>query len=168
MMYKSSKDFHNFDDEFGLDLSTGFFLYGPSGCGKTLVGNAAGVSFRHIKGLDILNEYVGAREINVRKIFDVARTCAPSSVARCVFVEDGRVIASEVGTEPQRHTKCNLIKMNSFMFSDLICKGEYRRCLQQFLKFITQWKHYWTKEFHIPPKHYYALNSDNYMKEKCK
>ncbi|KAL2327507.1 hypothetical protein Fmac_020934 [Flemingia macrophylla] len=66
---------------FGLDLSTGFLLYGPPGCGKTLiakaVANAAGVSFIHIKGPDILNEYVGVSEKKVRKIFDDARTCAP-------------------------------------------------------------------------------------------
>ncbi|XP_020223638.1 cell division control protein 48 homolog C [Cajanus cajan] len=66
---------------FGLDLSTGFLLYGPPGCDKPLVAkavaNAAGVSFRHIKGPDILNEYVGVSENNVRKIFDAARTCAP-------------------------------------------------------------------------------------------
>ncbi|KAL7196444.1 hypothetical protein ACSBR1_036457 [Camellia fascicularis] len=66
---------------FRVDLETGFLLYGPPGCGKTLiakaVANEAGANFIHIKGLELLNKYVGESELAVRTIFSRARTCAP-------------------------------------------------------------------------------------------
>ncbi|CAL5419262.1 unnamed protein product [Camellia sinensis] len=66
---------------FRVDLETGFLLYGPPGCGKTLiakaVANEAGANFIHIKGLELLNKYVGESELAVRTIFSRARTCSP-------------------------------------------------------------------------------------------
>ncbi|TKY54525.1 Cell division control protein 48-like C [Spatholobus suberectus] len=84
---------------FGVDLTTGFLLYGPPGCGKTLiakaVANAAGVRFRHIKGPELLNEYVGRSERAVRDIFDSARTCKP-----CIlFFDEVDALTTERGKE---------------------------------------------------------------------
>ncbi|TXG68472.1 hypothetical protein EZV62_003407 [Acer yangbiense] len=67
--------------ELGVDLETGFLLYRPPGCGKTLiaktVANEAGANFIHIKGLELLNKYVGESELAVRTLFSLARTCSP-------------------------------------------------------------------------------------------
>lgn len=56
-------------------------FYGPPGCGKTLVAkavaNESGASFLSIKGPELLNQYVGASERAVRKVFERARASAP-------------------------------------------------------------------------------------------
>ncbi len=63
----------------------GVLLYGPSGCGKTMLGKAAatalaelhgassGGAFLYCKGPEILNQYVGTSEANVRRLFATAR-----------------------------------------------------------------------------------------------
>lgn len=64
-----------------MDLDNGFLLCGPSGCGKTLVAkdvaSEARANFIRIKGLELLNKYVGESELVVRTIFTRARTCSP-------------------------------------------------------------------------------------------
>ncbi|KAG5575260.1 hypothetical protein H5410_055394 [Solanum commersonii] len=81
--YKTSKSCFIFHG-FGVDLETGFLLYGPPGCGKTLiakaVANEAGANFIHIKGPEVLNKFVGQSELNIRTIFNNARTCSPCIV----------------------------------------------------------------------------------------
>ncbi|KAF3550984.1 hypothetical protein DY000_02005306 [Brassica cretica] len=68
-------------EAFKADLETGFLLYGPPGCGKTLIAKAvakeAGANFIHIKGPEVLNKYVGESELNIRTLFQRARTCSP-------------------------------------------------------------------------------------------
>ncbi|KAH0745698.1 hypothetical protein KY285_007355 [Solanum tuberosum] len=77
---KNPKDYMG----FGVDLETGFLLYGPPGCGKTIiakaVANEAGANFIHIKGPEVLNKFVGQSELNIRTIFNNARTCSPCIV----------------------------------------------------------------------------------------
>uniref|UniRef100_A0A7E4VJ66 Peroxisomal ATPase PEX6 n=1 Tax=Panagrellus redivivus TaxID=6233 RepID=A0A7E4VJ66_PANRE len=67
----------------GLKRS-GIVLYGPPGCGKTLlakaVANQFGVTFLSVKGPELLNQYVGQSEQNLRIIFEKARLASPSIV----------------------------------------------------------------------------------------
>lgn len=61
----------------------GVLLYGPPGCGKTMLGKAASVAmqgdtpvesgFIYVKATEILNQFVGASEANVRAIFAKAQ-----------------------------------------------------------------------------------------------
>ncbi|GJV38837.1 cell division control protein 48 homolog C, partial [Tanacetum coccineum] len=86
-------------EEDGADLETGFLLYGPPGCGKTLiaeaVANEAGANFIHIKGLELLNKYVGESERAVRAIFSRARTCSP-----CIlFFDEVDALTTKCGQE---------------------------------------------------------------------
>lgn len=63
---------------------TGILLYGPPGTGKTLlakaVANECGLNFINVKGPELLNEYVGQSEDNVRKLFQRARDSSPSVI----------------------------------------------------------------------------------------
>ncbi|KAH0713551.1 hypothetical protein KY289_009510 [Solanum tuberosum] len=92
---KNPKDYMG----FGVDLETGFLLYGPPGCGKTLiakaVANEAGANFIHIKGPEVLNKYVGQSELNIRTIFNRARTCSPC----IVFFDEMDSLTTERGKE---------------------------------------------------------------------
>ncbi|KAJ1419967.1 P-loop containing nucleoside triphosphate hydrolase [Sesbania bispinosa] len=86
-------------ERFGVKSEAGILLYGPPGCGKTLiakaVANAAGANFRHIKGPELLNKYVGESELEVRKLFSHARTCAP-----CIlFFDEVDALATKRGKE---------------------------------------------------------------------
>jgi len=60
---------------------TGILLYGPPGTGKTLLAKAVAteckLNFINIKGPELLNEYVGQSEDNVRKLFRKARESSP-------------------------------------------------------------------------------------------
>lgn len=63
---------------------TGILLYGPPGTGKTLlakaVANECSLNFINVKGPELLNEYVGQSEDNVRKLFQRARESSPSVI----------------------------------------------------------------------------------------
>ena len=56
-------------------------FYGPPGCGKTLlakaIANECGANFISIKGPELLTQWFGESEANVRDIFDKARSAAP-------------------------------------------------------------------------------------------
>lgn len=57
----------------GLNIFTGVLFYGLSGCGKTFVVkamvNEVMVNFIFIKGLELLNKYVGESECVVWMLF---------------------------------------------------------------------------------------------------
>lgn len=69
--------------ESGLK-QTGILLYGPPGTGKTLLAKAVAtecnLNFINVKGPELLNEYVGQSEDNVRKLFQRARESSPCVV----------------------------------------------------------------------------------------
>lgn len=63
---------------------TGILLYGPPGTGKTLLARAVAtecsLNFINVKGPELLNEYVGQSEDNIRKLFQRAKTTSPSVI----------------------------------------------------------------------------------------
>ncbi|MDP9904710.1 ATP-binding protein [Arthrobacter bambusae] len=67
---------------FGKSLRGGLMLYGPPGCGKTFLARAIagelGASFHTASVVDVVGEFVGQTEKNVRAVFDRARRTAPS------------------------------------------------------------------------------------------
>ena len=64
-----------------MSPSRGVLFYGPPGCGKTLIAKAVakecGVNFISVKGPELLNQWFGESEANVRDLFDKARAAAP-------------------------------------------------------------------------------------------
>lgn len=68
----------------GLKRRAGILLYGPPGCGKTLIAKAVAtelnVNFISVKGPELINQYVGESERNVRNLFQRARDSAPCIV----------------------------------------------------------------------------------------
>jgi len=65
-----------------LELPNGMLLYGPPGCGKTFFAERfaeeTGFNFQKLFVSDIVSKWVGESEHQVRKIFDQARTKAPT------------------------------------------------------------------------------------------
>ena len=66
---------------FGMQPSKGVLFYGPPGCGKTLLAKAIAseckANFISIKGPELLTQWFGESEANVRDLFDKARQAAP-------------------------------------------------------------------------------------------
>jgi len=66
---------------YGLSPSKGILLYGPSGCGKTLIAKAIAneikSNFISVKGPELLSQWFGESESNVRELFNKARGAAP-------------------------------------------------------------------------------------------
>lgn len=73
--------------KFGMSPSKGVLFYGPSGCGKTLlakaIANECGANFISIKGPELLTQWFGESEANVRELFDKARAASP-----CILMFD--------------------------------------------------------------------------------
>ena len=73
--------------KFGMHPSKGVLFYGPPGCGKTLlakaIANECGANFISIKGPELLTQWFGESEANVRTLFDKARAAAP-----CILMFD--------------------------------------------------------------------------------
>jgi transitional endoplasmic reticulum ATPase len=67
-------------DELGVEPHNGVLLYGPPGNGKTLIERRRGVSPRIINGPEVLSMWVGQSEANIRRVFERARSLAPSVV----------------------------------------------------------------------------------------
>lgn len=65
----------------GMQRKMGILLFGPPGCGKTLLAKAVAtemnMNFLSVKGPELINQYVGESEKNVRDIFQRARDNAP-------------------------------------------------------------------------------------------
>ena len=61
--------------------------YSPPGCGKTLlakaIANECGANFISIKGPELLTQWFGESEANVRELFDKARAASP-----CILMFD--------------------------------------------------------------------------------
>uniref|UniRef100_A0AC34GT89 AAA+ ATPase domain-containing protein n=1 Tax=Panagrolaimus sp. ES5 TaxID=591445 RepID=A0AC34GT89_9BILA len=67
--------------DFGISPARGLLFYGPPGCGKTLIAKAiakqSGANFISVKGPELLNQWFGESEANIRELFDKARAAAP-------------------------------------------------------------------------------------------
>merc|ERR1712151_454751 len=73
--------------KFGMSPSKGVLFYGPPGCGKTLlakaIANECGANFLSVKGPELLTQWFGESEANVRSLFDKARGASP-----CILMFD--------------------------------------------------------------------------------
>ena len=60
--------------DFGVSPARGVLFYGPPGCGKTLIAKAiaksSGANFISVKGPELLNQWFGESEANIRELFD--------------------------------------------------------------------------------------------------
>lgn len=68
----------------GLKKRAGVLFYGPPGCGKTLLAKAVAtemnMNFMSVKGPELINQYVGESERNIRILFQKARDNSPCIV----------------------------------------------------------------------------------------
>lgn len=68
----------------GMKRRSGILFYGPPGCGKTLLAKAVAtemnMNFISVKGPELLNQYVGESERNIRALFQRARDSSPCIV----------------------------------------------------------------------------------------
>lgn len=71
-------------DRLGIDPPKGVLLHGPPGCGKTLIARAVAqetsAHFILVNGPEIMNQWLGSSEGNLRKIFEEARRRAPAII----------------------------------------------------------------------------------------
>ncbi|AAV46886.1 cell division cycle protein 48 [Haloarcula marismortui ATCC 43049] len=71
-------------DSLDIDPPAGVLLYGPPGTGKTMLARAVAstsdANFIPVNGPELMNKYVGESERAVRRVFDQARSNAPSIV----------------------------------------------------------------------------------------
>lgn len=67
---------------FGKSLRGGLLLYGPPGCGKTFLARAIagelGATFMSVTMTDVIGSFIGETEKNLKRIFDEARSEAPT------------------------------------------------------------------------------------------
>jgi SpoVK/Ycf46/Vps4 family AAA+-type ATPase len=67
--------------KLGLTASAGVMFFGPPGCGKTLLAkvlaNSSRANFISVKGPELLNQYVGQSEAQVRQVFERASQTKP-------------------------------------------------------------------------------------------
>src|SRR4030066_677814 len=92
----------------------GVLLYGPPGCGKTLIAKAVANSiarrmeskggkdvssyFLHVKGPELLNNYVGESERQIREVFNKAKDKAEEGMPVVVFFDEMDALFRTRGT----------------------------------------------------------------------
>ncbi len=98
----------------GIDPPKGVLLHGPPGTGKTLLARAVAFEtdahFITISGPEIMSKFYGQSEENLRKIFEDAKTNAPS----IIFIDELDSIApkrGEVTGEVERRVVAQLLSL---------------------------------------------------------
>ena len=91
-------------ERLGIDPPRGVLLHGPPGSGKTLIARAVAhetsAYFVHVNGPEIIDQWYGASEGRLRKIFEDARRRAPA----IIFIDEIDAIApkrEDLGGERQ-------------------------------------------------------------------
>jgi transitional endoplasmic reticulum ATPase len=68
----------------GIQPPKGVLLHGPPGCGKTLIARAVAhetsASFFHVAGPEIIDQWYGASEAHLRRVFEAAARQAPAII----------------------------------------------------------------------------------------
>lgn len=94
----------------GIQPGKGLLLYGPPGCSKTMTALAlateAKLNFIPIQGPELLNQYVGKSEQNLRDTFSKARSMAPCVI---FFDEIDSIGSSRGNTSGESQGGVNLI-----------------------------------------------------------
>lgn len=71
-------------ERLGIDPPKGVLLHGPPGCGKTLIARAVAhetsATFFHVAGPEIIDQWYGASEAHLRKIFEEAKRKSPAII----------------------------------------------------------------------------------------
>lgn len=108
----------------GMQRKMGILLFGPPGCGKTLLAKAVAtemnMNFLSVKGPELINQYVGESEKNVRDIFQRARDNAP-----CVlFFDELDALAPARGAKGDAGGAMDRIVSQLLVEMDGVDKGE--------------------------------------------
>jgi len=100
--------------KFGMSPSKGVLFYGPPGCGKTLlakaIANECGANFISIKGPELLTQWFGESEANVRELFDKARAASP-----CILMFDEMDSIAKTRGSGKYQMKCFSKKLSFFL-----------------------------------------------------
>lgn len=94
---------------FNIPVPNGFLFYGPPGCGKTFfarkIAERIGYNFIEIKPSDIGSTYVHGTQLELRRLFDEARTKAP-----CIlFIDEIEAMApSRTNSDVSFHYKAEV------------------------------------------------------------
>ncbi|WP_440887830.1 AAA family ATPase [Vibrio sp. WZ-1] len=98
---------------YGLDIPNGLLLYGPPGCGKTFfierMAEEVGFTLFSLKPSDIQSKWVNATQGNIKKLFDNARSSAPS----ILFIDELDSIVPRRDNESVSHM--NTSAVNEFL-----------------------------------------------------
>jgi len=91
--------------EYNIKPGKGILLFGPPGCGKTflakVVASESKAHFLHVKGPELLQQFVGKSEALLQDLFDRAHENAPS----IIFFDEIDAIAGARGTDRESGTK---------------------------------------------------------------
>jgi transitional endoplasmic reticulum ATPase len=105
--------------KFGMSPSKGVLFYGPPGCGKTLlakaIANEAGANFISIKGPELLTQWFGESEANVRELFDKARAASP-----CILMFDEMDSIAKTRGSGMFRIDVQPLRCNILFFTDML------------------------------------------------
>lgn len=96
-------------EKYGLSIPNGMLFYGPPGCGKTFfaekMAEEIGFSFFSVKPSDIQSKWVNASQENIKKLFEEARSNAPS----LIFIDELDAIGVSRDNDSVSHMNTSIV-----------------------------------------------------------